>query len=222
MAPQNDLLRALSSDIRDKWFEHGHQLTLTVGQVFGEPRHPPSSVYFPVSAVLAWVNWLGDGASSAIALIGHEGMIALEPMHGLGQHLVTVCAGDVLKVPAHLVIDEARNNIDMSLLHLRNQQALLTQISQSAVCNQHHSVVQRLLRLWHAILLRIEGRTVQLTHEQMAQLLGTRRERVSQACAMLEKMGAIQQGRGRISLLDNQALSEQMCPCYGRLTLGGT
>lgn len=146
-------------------------------------------------------------------------MIALEPMHGLGQHLVTVCAGDVLQVPARLVTDQARNSVEWGLLNFRNQQSLLTQISQSAVCNQHHSVTQRLLRLVQSILWRTGGLTVRLTHEQMAHLLGTRRERVSQACSMLEKVGAIQQGRGRIRIINSEILREQFCPCCTAMTL---
>lgn len=219
MPHPNDLLHALSPDIREEWLAQGQQLTVSVNEVFGQPQHPPSVIYFPLTAVLGWMSWLGDGASNVIALVGREGMISLEPMNGLGQHLVTVCAGDVLQVPARLVTAQARSSMEWSLLNLRNQQSLLAQVSQSAVCNQHHSVSQRLLRLMQSILCRTGGQTVRLTHEQMAQLLGTRRERVSQACSMLEKLGAIRQGRGRISIGDNALLRDQLCPCCTAATM---
>ena len=219
MLHPNDLLRALPPDIRDEWLAQGQHLTLAVNQIFGRPQDPPSFMYFPMTAVLGWMSWLGDGASNVIALVGREGMISLEPMHGLGQHLLTVCPGEVLQVPARLVTAHTRNSMEWSLLNLRNQQSLLTQVSQSAVCNQHHSVSQRLLRLMQSILCRTGGQTVRLTHEQMAQLLGTRRERVSQACSMLEKLGVLRQGRGRISLEDNAQLRHQLCPCCAAATL---
>ena len=219
MPHPNELLRALSPDILEEWLSQGQRLKLSVNQVFGQPQHPPDAFYFPLNAVLGWMSWLGDGASNVIALVGSEGMISLEPMPGLGQHLVTVCSGDVLQVPARLVAQQARYNPQWSLLNFRNQQSLLTQISQSAVCNQHHSVLQRLLRLVQSILSRTGGQTVRLTHEQMAHLLGTRRERVSQACSMLEKLGAIQQGRGQIRVMDEETLRAQSCPCGAAMGL---
>lgn len=220
MLHQNDLLRTLSPGIRDKWLDQSQKLRLTSGQVIAEPQSTPSWVYFPIDAVLAWVNWLQDGASTAIALVGHEGMISLQPMQGLGHHLVVVSPGEILQVPARLVQADAADHAEVNLLHLRNQQALLTQISQTAVCNQHHGLMPRLLRLFQSILSRTQGQTVRLTHEQMANLLGTRRERISHATGLLNKMGVISCSRGRITITDCQQLQSQVCECCTALRRG--
>ncbi len=212
-ATANALLHALPPDIRDQWLAQSKIFSLSAGALVNETCATPDGMYFPLTAVLSWVNWLSDGASSAIALIGREGMVGLQDMQGLGQHLVTLSAGEVLQVPGVVVRASSQQSPEVHRLCTENQHALMTQASQTAICNQHHGLQQRLLRLLKAIADRIDSDTIRVTHERLADLLGTRRERVSQATSALQKQGIIRCARGAITLTDRPALLAHVCEC---------
>lgn len=212
-ATANDFLRALPPDILDQWLAQSKTFYLNAGALLTETCAAPDGMYFPLSAVLSWVNWLSDGASSAIALIGREGMVGLQDMQGLGQHLVTLSAGEILQVPGAVVRASNQQSPEVHRLFTENLHALMAQASQTAICNQHHGLQQRLLRLLKAIADRIDSDTIRITHERLADLLGTRRERVSQATSALQKQEIIRCARGAITLTDRPALLANVCVC---------
>lgn len=209
----NHFLRRLPADLQSKWLQHSKTLHLTAGQILNESSTPSNSVYFPLSAVLSWVSRLSDGSCGAIALIGREGMVGLEHMEGMGHHLLALCAGDVLQLPAQLVQNDAQTHPAVQCLHTENMRALMAQASQTAICNQHHGVQQRLIRLLQSIFARADTDTIRITHEQLALLLGTRRERVSQATAVLQRLGLIRCSRGSITVIDHHTLFDEVCEC---------
>lgn len=213
-ATANRFLNALPQELLAQWLGQGQILTLKSGDIVDTASRAGTSVFFPLNAVLAWVSWLSDGASSAIALIGSEGMVSLKDFQGEGHQLVVVHKGTVLRLPASLV--ESSERIRPAVLKLRtdNLHALMTQASQTAVCNQHHTLQQRLMRLLQCIFDRTEGHTLHITQSQLAELLGTRREGVSHAASMLQQMGWIRYSRGQIHLMDRtRAQSGLYAPC---------
>lgn len=209
----NRFLKALPQDIRQQWLEQGRVLTLQRGDIVSATSSDASFVFCPLNAVLAWVSWLRDGASGAIALIGREGMVCLKDLQGQGHQLVVLHAGQVLKLPASLVESSERLSPVVRKLRTDNLQALISQASQTALCNQHHSLQQRLMRLLECIFERMGSESLRITQSQLADLLGTRRERVSHAAAALEDMGLIQRTRGQIRITDLCRLHPGQCDC---------
>lgn len=209
----NRFLNALPRDIQTEWLQHGQVVSVQSGDVVGSTAIGTPSAFFPISAVLAWVSWLSDGACSTIALIGREGMVSLKDLQGQGHQLVVLHAGEVLELPASLVEKSERMDPAVQMLSTDNLHALMAQASQTAVCNQHHSLPQRLMRLLQCVFERIETDTLRITQGQLAELLGTRRERVSHAASALEKLGLIQCARGQIRILDRSSLHKGQCEC---------
>lgn len=204
--PRNDFLQAVPEDIRKQWHAQGRTVHLDAGQVIGEPSAKHARLYFPLTAVMSWVSWLQDGSMGALAIIGREGMVGLEPLPGLSQHLWVVCHGEALEVPLSLVQGHAQSHPSVLQLLLQNHHRLMAQASQTAISNQHHGMAQRLRRLLRAIFERVEGSTLHMTQGQLADLLGTRRERVSRAAAELQQLGLIRCARGRVTLTDRPGL----------------
>ena len=223
----NDLLHALPARIREHWVGQGRVLQLRAGQLLSDMGAMTGNVYFPLTAVLAWVSWLSDGACSAIALIGPEGMIGEEHMRGMGHHLMVLCAGEVLEVPAHVIAADEKISAEVHTLCTDNLHSLMAQASQTAICNQHHGLQQRLSRFLHSVFERTDADTLYITHEQMADLLGTRRERISHVASLLQQLGVIRYARGCLTVTDKHRLLEQVCECCGamqrprRLATGG-
>lgn len=215
-ATANAVVRTLPPEIRNRWLSKGKIRLLQAGEAIAEaPCASEESAYFPLTMLMAWVNWLCDGSSAAIALIGREGMMELNHVQGLGQQLMVVRAGAVLQVPAHVVHADERQSWIVHQLYRDNQQALMAQANHNAICNQHHGLSQRLARLLQSIFSRLESDSVRITHERLASLLGTRRERVSQAASVLQKLGVISCARGSITVTDKTALSAHGCECCG-------
>lgn len=215
----NDVLDALPAPLRAQWLQQGRVMDLRAGDTLVSSPGRAQSFYFPISAVLAWVSWLGDGASTALAVIGHEGMISTGELKGLGHHLLVLFAGTVLQLPASLLHGSARTDPSVHRLHTDSLHALMAQASETAICNQHHSLQQRLMRLLQAVFERVQGDTLRITQAQLAELLGTRRERVSQSAAQLHRLGVIRCTRGRITVLDRTALVNGLCGCSTVLRL---
>ena len=215
-ATANAVVRNLPPEIRNRWLSKGKIRHLQAGEAIAEaPCGSEESAYFPLTTLMAWVNWLSDGSSAAIALIGKEGMMELNHVQELGQQLMVVRAGAVLQVPAHVVHADERQSWIVHQLCRDNQQALMAQANQTAICNQHHGLSQRLARLLQSIFSRLESDSLRITHERLASLLGTRRERVSQAASVLQKLGVISCARGSITVTDKTALSAHGCECCG-------
>lgn len=205
-AYSNDFLQAVPSHIRQEWTAQGRHVHLSAGQILGESPAKSTRLYFPLTAVLSWVSWLQDGSMGALAILGREGMIGLDQMQGLSQQLLVLSAGEVLEVPLQLVQRHAQIDPTVLQLLMDNQHRLMAQASHIAISNQHHSLQQRLQHLLCAIFKRINANTLCMTHGQLADLLGTRRERVSRAASELQQLGLIQCTRGKITLTDRQHL----------------
>lgn len=209
----NDFLRTLPEQMRAQWLANGKTLHLSTGDVIEAGADASGHLFFPLSTVLGWVSGLQDGSTAAIALTGSEGMAGLQAMPGLSHQLVAMCDGHVFRVPAPLVYRDACTHPTVQQMLLQNLHALMAQAGQTALCNQHHSLQQRLVRLLRCYFDRTEGNALQITHGQLADLLGTRRERVSHVAAQLQKAGWIRCSRGQITVIDRPALFEQACDC---------
>lgn len=215
----NHILQALPPATLHHWFQRGQIVSLRAGETLIRPGDEPAWTYFPLTAILVWVNLMENGATTAVAMVGREGATGLENLPGTNNHLMVQCSGLSLRLqPEHF-----RESLPlMPGVHAMCKalvRAFVTQITQTAACNRHHSLEQQLIRLLLFTLDRSEGPTLQMTHEQMARMLGVRREGVSYAASLLQHRGWIGYSRGRITLFDRQALVEHACECYHLVSL---
>ena len=213
----NHLLAALPSADFDRIAARLEQVAMPLGQVLYEPGDLLAQVYFPTTAIVSLHYVMENGASAEIAGVGNEGVVGIAHFMG-GQstpsRALVQTAGYAyqLKVPL-LMLEFKRAGVMQDLL-LRYTQALLTQVSQTAVCNRHHSVEQQLCRWLLLTLDRLPAQELTMTQELIASLLGVRREGVTEAAGHLQKAGCIRYRRGHISVLDRSALEVRVCECY--------
>jgi CRP-like cAMP-binding protein len=215
--PTNRLIAGLPAEVRQRLLPHLERVWVSVDQVLHESGSQMSCVYFPTTAVVSLVYETADGASMELAVVGSEGIIGVELLLGGGatpSRAATRTAGEVLRLPARVILDEfARAGSAMQLL-LRYMQALITQVAQTAVCARHHSLDRRLCRWLLMSLDRGPSNEIVVTQERIAHMLGVRREGVTQAALRLQMLGLIQYARGHILALDRMGLEEQACECY--------
>jgi len=213
----NQLLAALPDADWARWQPHLLPVSLTVGQVLFEPGSAPSAVVFPTSAVVSLSSITRDGASAEFAVVGNEGVVGISLFMGGGttaHRALVQSTGQAWRLPAALVqATVARGGAVLGLL-LRYTQSLIVQTTQTAACNRHHSIAQQLSRRLLMGLDRAQSDELALTHEAAAQLLGVRREGVTVAATKLQRDGTIRYHRGRIEVLDRDALERQACECY--------
>jgi CRP-like cAMP-binding protein len=215
-AENNHLLAALPQDIRKRWQPHLESVDLKLGQVLYEAGGPLSHVYFPTSSIVSLLNVMRNGASAEIAVVGNEGLVGVSLFMGGGStpsRGVVQSAGKSYRLLAKILNDEFELPPVMHLL-LRYTQALLTQMAQTAVCNRHHSLDQQLCRWLLLSLDRLPGNELVMTQELMANMLGVRREGVTESAQALQKAGLIKYTRGRIVALDRPGLEARSCECY--------
>ena len=210
----NALLRSLPNIYLQQWLEEGDIRVMHTGETLRMPRDDAHWVYFPINAILTWVNLLKNGVSTAIAMIGREGAAGWQDMLALNNHLMVHCAGKCLRVPVSLVRESLHKLPITNQHYIGFLQALTGQISQTAVCNRHHTLEQQLIRLLLLTMDRSEGRQLRMTHEHMARQLGSRREGVSAAARTLQQRGIMSYSRGRITIHDELALRQRACECY--------
>lgn len=214
---QNQLLAALPATEWQRWQSLLEWVDLPLGQVIYESGRTLSHVYFPTAAIVSLLYVMEDGASAEIAVVGNEGLVGISLFMGgesTPSRAVVQSAGGAWRLPARAVkADFERAGPVMHLL-LRYTQALITQMSQTAVCNRHHSLDQQLCRWLLLSLDRIEGSELTMTQELIANMLGVRREGVTEAALQLQKQGLIRYARGRIAVLDRPGLEARTCECY--------
>lgn len=213
----NRLLAALTEADWQRWRRHLERVDLRLGQVLSEPGRPQRHAYFPTSAIVSLMHVLSNGASAAIGVVGHEGVVgtALFLGDGTTTKLSSVLiAGQGFRIPAQVVKDEFERFDSVRLLLLRYTQALVTQIAQTGVCNRHH-VIDRQVCGWllHS-LDRLQDNEVVVTQELIASMLGVRRESVTDAAGRLQAAGLIHNARGHISVLDRAGLEKRSCECH--------
>jgi CRP-like cAMP-binding protein len=213
----NLLLAALPARERARLTGHLEPVQLKLGEVIyesgGELRH----VYFPTTAIVSLLYLMENGASAEIAVVGKDGIVGVALFMGgesMPNRAVVQSGGHAHRLPGQLLKDEFRRGGDLQRLLLRYTQALLTQMAQTAVCNRHHSVDQQLCRWLLLSLDRLPGRELAMTQELIANMLGVRREGVTEAAGKLQKAGLIRYSRGRITVLDRVALERRACECY--------
>jgi CRP-like cAMP-binding protein len=216
--PSNLVIDSLPSDVRRRWAAHLEEVRLPERLVLHESGDTMGFAYFPTTAVVSIVYVTAEGKSTELAAIGNEGMVGIELLLGGGSmpnRASVVSPGGALRLPAGLLQDEMAGAGPAAHLLLRYILALTAQVAQSAVCNRHHSLAERLCRWLLMSLDRSQGSEIRTTHRQIAFALGVRREGVSEEALRLQSQGLISYWRGHIEVLDRAGLEEQVCECYG-------
>jgi CRP-like cAMP-binding protein len=213
----NGILRALEPGERERLLPHLQPVTFALGQVIYEPGERIGYCYFPTNSVVSLLYTTQDGSTAEMGLVGNEGILGVALFLGgestCSKALVPV-AGEAFRLPAKLLRDEFAGHGRLQHLLLRYTQALITQISQTAVCNRLHSVEQRLCRWLLLCHDRKDRSELLMTQELIANMLGGRRESVTVAAGHLQDAGLIRYCRGHISILDRNGLESSVCECY--------
>ncbi len=214
---ENQLLAALPAEEWQHWLPHLEVVDLPLGRVLYESGSVLSHVYFPVDAIVSLLYVMEDGSSAEIAVVGNEGLVGVSLFMGgdsTPSRAVVQSAGHGFRFSsANLKIEFSQSRRVMHLL-LRYTQALITQMAQTAVCNRHHTLDQQLCRWLLLSLDRLEGSELVMTQELIANMLGVRREGVTESALKLQKAGLISYARGRITVIDRAGLAERSCECY--------
>lgn len=214
---ENQLLAALPAANFESWRPHLERIDLSLGQVLYEAGSTMTHVYFPVTAIISLLSVMADGGSAEIAVIGNEGVVGISLFMG-GESTpsrgVVQSAGVGFRLKAQRLKDEFDKAGPALHLLLRYTQALITQMTQTAACNRHHSLDQQLCRWLLLSLDRLHGNELVMTQELIANMLGVRREGVTEAALKLQAAGLIKYARGHISVLDRQGLEMRSCECY--------
>src|ERR1700691_4232130 len=214
---QNHLLAALPLAESQRWAPLLESVDLPLGQVLYESGTTLSHVYFPTTAIISLLYVMENGASAEIAVVGNEGIVGISLFMGgesTSRRAVVRSAGKGFRLKAQMMKDEFNRAAPVLHLLLRYTQALITQMAQTAVCNRDHTVDQQLCRWLLLSLDRLQGDELLMTQELIANMLGVRREGVTEGAMKLQHAGLIRYARGRISVLDRSGLEKRTCECY--------
>jgi CRP-like cAMP-binding protein len=214
---ENRLLAVLPPIERERVYPRLELVRMPLGSVLYESGSHLDHVYFPADAIVSLLYVMADGASAEIAVVGNDGIVGVSLFMGgetTPSRAVVQSAGVAYRLPGSALKEEFRRGGAMQHLLLRYTQALLTQMAQTAVCNRHHSVDQQLCRWLLLSLDRLSSNELKMTQELIANMLGVRREGVTEAAGKLQAAGAIRYSRGRITVLDRPQLERLSCECY--------
>jgi CRP-like cAMP-binding protein len=214
---QNRLLAALTPEEFARLEPHLQLVSLPLGKVLYESGDTLTYVYFPTDSIVSLLYVLESGASAEISVVGNDGLIGLALFMGgetTPSRALVQSAGHAYRLIGQRLKDEFHRNGNMQLLLLRYTQSLITQMAQTAVCNRHHSVDQQLCRWLLLSLDRLRSNELVMTQELIANMLGVRREGVTEAAGKLQRLGVIDYSRGRITVLDRPKLETLCCECY--------
>ena len=214
---QNRLLAAFPQEVRDRIFPDLELVALPLGKVLYESGDTMRHVYFPTNSIVSLLYVLEDGASAEISVVGDEGVVGVALFMGgesTPSRAIVQSAGHAYRLSGSRTKEEFHHDGQMQLLMLRYTQALITQMAQTAVCNRHHSIDQQLCRWLLLSLDRLEGNQLVMTQELIANMLGVRREGVTEAASKLQKLGVITYARGHITVIDRPKLESLSCECY--------
>ncbi|MBS1212398.1 MAG: Crp/Fnr family transcriptional regulator [Proteobacteria bacterium] len=219
---QNHLLDALPAADYERLFPHLELVPMPLGEVLYESGGELVYAYFPTTCIVSKLYVMENGQSAEIAVVGNDGIIGVALFMGGGtmpNRAVVQSAGHAYRLRGHLLMREfdrtgGRRNGALHDLLLRYTQALITQMSQTAVCNRHHSVDQQLCRWLLLSLDRLPSNELTMTQELIANMLGVRREGVTEAAGKLQHAGLIHYSRGHIQVLDRPGLEARVCECY--------
>lgn len=215
---QNHLLGALPHDVMERLRPSLIPVSMPLGKVIYESGVEMKQVYFPnPGCIVSMLYVMEDGSSAEIAVVGDEGMVGIALFMGGGttpSRAIVQSAGEAYALPAKALTREFETHGRLQVMLLRYTQALITQMAQTAVCNRHHSVDQQLCR-WPLLSLdRLPGNELTMTQELIANMLGVRREGVTEAARKLQSRKLIRYSRGRITVLNRPGLEARVCECY--------
>lgn len=214
---QNQLIAAMPEDVVGRLAENLELVAFPLGKVVYEAGAQEHYVYFPTDCIVSLLYTMESGASAEISVVGNEGLVGIAVVMGgesTTSRAVVQSAGSAYRLPSQRLKDEFNRHGEFLHLMLRYTQALLTQMAQMAVCNRHHSIDQQLCRWLLLSLDRLSGDELNMTQELIANMLGVRREGVTEAAGKLHKRGVIEYKRGRIRVLDRPELESLSCECY--------
>lgn len=190
---------------------------MPLGKVLYESGSKLTHVYFPTTSIVSLLYVMEDGASAEIAVVGHEGVVGISLFMGgetTPSRAAVQSAGQAFRLKANVMMQEFNRAGPVLHLLLRYTQALITQMAQTAVCNRHHSLDQQLCRWLLLSLDRLHSNEIVMTQELIANMLGVRREGVTEAAGRLQQAGLIRYRRGHITVLDRDRLEKRTCECY--------
>ncbi|MBC7436868.1 MAG: Crp/Fnr family transcriptional regulator [Bdellovibrionales bacterium] len=214
---KNRLLSSLPYDEWQRWRSELEWVDMPLGHVLYESGSTLKHVYFPVTSIVSLLYVMENGASAEIAVCGKEGLVGISLFMGgesTPSRAVVQSAGYGFRLRAQVMKDEFNRAGPVLHLLLRYTQALITQMSQTAVCNRHHTLDQQLCRWLLLSMDRLEGNELIMTQELIANMLGVRREGVTEGALKLQNLGYIRYSRGRITVLNRPGLEERTCECY--------
>jgi CRP-like cAMP-binding protein len=215
---QNHILNALPQAERERLFPHLKLVELPLGSALYESGDMLRHIYYPTDSIVSLLYVLNDGASAEIAVVGNDGAIGVALFMGgetTTNRAVVQSAGSAYMLTGVRLKEEFERHGELLHILLRYTQALITQMTQTAVCNRHHSVDQQLCRWLLLSLDRLSSDKLSMTQELIANMLGVRREGVTEAAGKLQKLGVIRYRRGEITVLDRPRLEQLCCECYG-------
>jgi CRP-like cAMP-binding protein len=213
----NGLLEALPLDTQHRLIPDLELATLPLGTVLYESGETLRHVYFPVDCIISSIYVMESGASTGILVIGNEGMVGTAIFMGgesTPSRAIVQTGGLAYRLSAQKFKDEFNRHTDLLLLLLRYTQSLITQIAQTAACNRHHSIDQQLCRWLLLSLDRLPNNNITMTQELISNVLGVRREGVTEAAGKLQRLGVIEYSRGHITVIDRAQLELLSCECY--------
>jgi len=214
---QNQLLGAIPEAEWERFAPHLTAVDLALGDVIYESGSEQPHVYFPTDSIISLLYVMEDGSSAEIAIVGNEGLVGISLFMGGGttpSRAIVQSAGQAFCMKAQWIRDEFILALGVQRIFLRYTQALLTQMAQTAVCNRHHSVDQQLCRWLLMSMDRLPSNELKMTQELISNMLGVRREGVTEAAGKLQHAGIIKYRRGRITVLDRPRLERMACECY--------
>lgn len=214
---ENHLLAALSPAVQDRLFPYMELVPLTLRSLLYEAGRPMRHVYFPADSIISMQFMLQNGASTAISIVGNEGLLGIGLFLGFEpsrSRSLVQSAGYAYRIPKPLVKSEFDRHDELMVLMLRYTQTMISQLAQTAICNRHHSIFEQLCRWLLLTLDRLSQNQVTMTQEFISTMLGVRREGVTEAATKLRDLGIISYHRGIITVLDRSALEHAACECY--------
>jgi CRP-like cAMP-binding protein len=214
---QNHLLDALPANDYERLASHLELIPMNLGDVLYESGDKLRHVYFPTTCIISLLYVMEDGASAEIAVVGNEGILGISLFMGgntTPSRAIVQSAGHAYRLAADLLKNEFERYGPTMHLLLRYTQALITQMAQTAVCNRHHSVDQQLCRWLLLSLDRLASNELSMTQELIGNMLGVRREGVTEAAGNLQRAGLIEYHRGKITVINRPGVEKRSCECY--------
>lgn len=214
---KNALLTALVNQQYEHLLPHLQRVELALGDIIYTTGRTIEHVYFPETSVVSLLSTLENGATTEVGLVGREGMVGLTVFLGgalTPERAIVQLAGTAMRMKASVLREEIRVGSSLQLLLLRYTRSFIALMSQSVVCSQHHSLDQRFARWLLMMHDYSESNTLNLTHEMVAGMIGTRRAGVTMATLALREKGLVSTVRGRITILNREGLEAAACECY--------